>query len=113
MSGEPLPSTFLQRGRIRRRIRYLQRLREVQLRDLGGFMVELERFGAERPYLVRAKLDRAAEVDAELRSLQRALGSAAAPSELREAGIGGSCSRCGAVHGSSDRFCSSCGQAIG
>src|SRR5437870_1747070 len=52
----PPAPTFLQRGRIRRRARYLRRLREVQLRDLGGFLVELHRFGRERPELVRSKL---------------------------------------------------------
>jgi uncharacterized OB-fold protein len=33
--------------------------------------------------------------------------------ELREPGIGGSCEHCGAVHGSEDRFCASCGARLG
>ncbi len=32
--------------------------------------------------------------------------------ELREAGIGGACPECGAVYGSADRFCASCGEPL-
>jgi uncharacterized OB-fold protein len=28
------------------------------------------------------------------------------------AGIGGSCERCGALHGSSDRYCAACGRPL-
>jgi hypothetical protein len=87
-------------------------LRELQLRDIGGFMLELHRFGAERPDLVAAKLQNAAAVDGELRALERALGDAGTPAILREAGIGGACEACGAVHGSQDRFCASCGEPL-
>jgi hypothetical protein len=107
----PAPS-FVERGRLRQRARYLRRLREVQLRDIGGFLVELHRFGRERPDLVEAKIAGAASVDAELRALEHALGSEQPLRELREAGIGGACSSCGAVHGTGDRFCSSCGAAL-
>jgi hypothetical protein len=112
---EPPPDrspTFLQRGRIRRRARYLQRLREVQLRDLGGFIVELRRFERDRPDLVEGKVLSALQTDVELRALERALGSEQSLRELREAGIGGVCAQCGAVHGSGDRFCASCGEPL-
>jgi len=109
MNG-PEERSSLQRGRVRRRVQYLRRLREVELRDLGGFMVELQRFGTERPQLVQEKLAAAAATDAELRALERALGSEQPLRELREAGIAGSCTRCGAIYGSTDRFCSSCGE---
>ena len=112
MSGERAPSTFLQRGRIRRRIRYLRRVRELEFRDLGGFMVELKRFGTERPELIRQKLTTAAGTDAELRALEGALGSSQPLRELHESGIGGVCGRCGAVHGTEDGFCASCGQPL-
>jgi hypothetical protein len=102
--------SFLQRGRVRRRVQYLRRLREVEFRDLGGFMVELQRLGSDRPELVRAKLSAAARTDAEVRALEHALASPSPVRELREAGIGGACGRCGAVFGSADRFCSSCGE---
>ncbi len=104
--------TFLERGRIRRRARYLRRLREIQLRDIGGFMLELQRFGRDRPDLVQAKLAGAASTDRELRVLERALGEPVPVRQLREAGIGGACSHCGAVYSSVDRFCSWCGTAL-
>jgi hypothetical protein len=111
-ASDAQPDTFLARGRIRRRARYLRRLREVQLRDIGGFMLELHRFGRQRPDLVQAKLAGAADTDRELRALERALGEPVAVRELREAGIGGACSKCGAVFGSGDRFCAWCGTAV-
>ncbi|HEY8763709.1 MAG TPA: zinc ribbon domain-containing protein [Solirubrobacteraceae bacterium] len=104
---------FRERGRIRRRARYLRRLREVQLRDIGGFMLELHRFGRERPDLIQAKIAGAAQTDAELRALDQALGAEEPLRELREAGIGGVCNNCGAVHGSEDRFCATCGEPLG
>jgi hypothetical protein len=102
-----------ERGEMRRRVRYLRGLREVQLRDLGGFVLELHRFGRDRPDLVAAKLRAAAGTDDELRSLELALDGHASVRELREAGIGGACMECGAVHGSGDRFCASCGGPLG
>jgi hypothetical protein len=106
---EPPPLGLLERARIRRRARYLRRLKEVQLRDIGGFLLELHRFGRERPDLVSGKIASAADTDRELRALEQALYGSASLRELREAGIGGACSECGAVHGSEDHFCASCG----
>ncbi len=108
---EPTPG-FVERGRIRRRARYLRRLREVQLRDIGGFVVELHRFGRDRPDLVALKVESAERTGAELRALERALGPGSSIRELREAGIGGACDTCGAVHGSEDRYCASCGEPL-
>ena len=113
---EPRPRVvapdFRERGRMRRRARYLRQLREIQLRDLGGFLLELHRFGRERPDIVDAKLSGAAQTDAELRALEQALGDNQRLREIREAGIGGACHHCGAVHGSSDHFCSTCGRLL-
>ncbi len=75
-------------------------------------MVELSRFGRDRPDLIRDKVDSALRTDAELRTLERALGSEHPLRELREAGIGGICAECGAVHGTADRFCSTCGEPL-
>jgi len=102
-----------ERGQMRRRARYLRRLREVQLRDLGGFVLELHRFGRERPELVAAKLRAAAGTNEELRVLEIALDGRASLRELREAGVGGACEDCGAVFGSADHFCASCGAPLG
>ena len=87
-------------------------MREIQLRDIGGFVLELHRFGHDRPDLVEAKLAGAVQIDNELRTLERALAEREPIRELREAGVGGACERCGAVHGSRDRFCSFCGASL-
>ena len=110
-----------ERGRIRRRLRYLVRLREVQLRDLGGLVFDIHRFGAgaqgderaRHAELVRSKVGELTALDAELRELDTALGGGHATRELREAGVGGACARCGELHGSDARFCAHCGARVG
>jgi hypothetical protein len=97
---------------MRRRARYLRRVRELQLRDIGGFVLELDRFGRARPDLIQSKVDAAAATDRELRALERALGERRGLTELREPGIGGACVACGTVHGSADRYCSWCGRPL-
>jgi hypothetical protein len=97
---------------MRRRARYLRRLRELQLRDIGGFVVELHRFGRDRPDLVKAKVEAAVGTDDELCALEGALGERGSVTELREPGIGGACPACGTVHGSADRYCSWCGRKL-
>lgn len=106
------PRGLRERSRIRRRARFLRRLRELQLRDIGGFLLELHRFGRDRPDLVGAKLDAAARTDRELRTLERALGDRSPLTDVREPGIGGACGACGTVHGSADRYCSWCGREL-
>jgi hypothetical protein len=101
-----------ERGRMRRRARYLRALREIQLRDIGGFALELHRYGQQRPDLLAAKIAGAAMTDSELRALEQALDEGSSMRELREAGIGGACDNCGAVHGSTDRYCATCGEAL-
>ena len=103
---------FRERGRLRRRLRYLRRARELGYRDLGGFLFDLRRFGRQSDDLVKNKLDALAAIDKELRSLETALGERREVAVLREPGIG-SCVRCGALHGSADRFCPHCGQPFG
>ena len=101
-----------ERRRIRRRVRYLRRLRELQLRDLGGFLLEQTRVGRENPQVVQTKLASAVETDRELRGLEDVLEKRQALREIREPGVGGSCPACGTVHGSADRYCSWCGQRL-
>lgn len=67
------PSGWRARAELRRRARYLRRLQEAQLRDLGEFVLELQRFGRERPELVREKAQVAAQTDDELRAIESAL----------------------------------------
>jgi hypothetical protein len=112
--AEPAPPTgpsFRDRGRLRRRLRYLRRIRELGFRDLGGLVFDLDRFGRERQDLVRAKLDALAAIDRELRTLEVALDDVRTVEELQEPGIA-SCPACGALHGSEARFCPSCGTPV-
>jgi hypothetical protein len=106
------PSTFIERGRIRRRARYLRQLRELQLRDIGGLLLEARRRGRERPDLVEAKVAAALDTDREQRALEVALEEHRSAAELRAAGIGGACEHCGAVFGTADSFCASCGKPV-
>src|SRR3954468_10001905 len=104
--------SWRKRTLMRRRLRYLRRARELALRDLGGLVFDLDRFSRERPDLVRAKLDGLATLDGERRALETALGDEREVDVLREPGIA-SCPRCGVLHASDAKFCSSCGLPVG
>ncbi|MGB2710201.1 MAG: hypothetical protein WBC33_01705 [Conexibacter sp.] len=103
---------FRERGRMRRRLRYLRKLRELQVRDLGGLVFDLRRFERKRDDLVAQKLDHIRACDDELRALESALEERRDVRDVREPGVGGTCPRCFAIHGSNDRFCASCGAAL-
>jgi hypothetical protein len=102
------------RGRARRRLRYLERAREVLLRDLGGLVFEIHRSGelGRHDELVAVKAQRLLQVDAEARELANGLGRPWGEVVLRKPGLGGTCPRCGELHGSDARFCSHCGLAL-
>src|SRR5439155_6146313 len=91
----PAAPSFRERGRLRRRLRYLRRVRELGFRDLGGLVFDLHRFGRSRDDLVQAKLAALHSVDREMRALEALLDDRRAVTELREPGIS-SCPRCGA-----------------
>jgi len=112
---EPAPRRpgFRARGRMRRRLRYLRRLRELQARDLGGLVFDLRRFERKRDDLIAQKIDQIRACDDELRALELALDERRDLRDVREPGIGGTCPRCFAVFGSADRFCANCGAALG
>jgi hypothetical protein len=103
--------SFRDRGRYRRRLRYLRRVRELGFRDLGGLMHDLHRFRRDGRPLVDAKLAALDAVDRELRALERALADERPYTELREAGVA-ACPRCAALHATDARFCSSCGLGL-
>jgi hypothetical protein len=109
-AAAPAPS-FRNRGRLRRRLRFLRRVRELGYRDLGGLVFDQHRFGRLDEELVRGKVAALTAVDAELRALEQALGERRDITELREPGIT-ACARCGTLHGSDANFCPSCGLAI-
>jgi hypothetical protein len=107
----PSAPGFRARGRMRRRLRFLRRVRELGFRDVGGLVFDQHRFGRPDDELVRGKLAALAAVDAELRALQAALDDARPITELREPGVA-ACPRCGALHGTDARFCPSCGSPL-
>lgn len=109
-AAPPEPS-FRDRGRLRRRLRHLRRVRELGFRDLGGLVFDLHRFGRRGDQLVAQKLNALAAVDLELRALERALDDQRPFHELREPGLA-ACPRCSAIHGSDARFCPSCGTGL-
>jgi hypothetical protein len=84
-------------------------VRELQLRDAGGFVFELYRFGEQRDALVRTKLEALIATDKEIRSLEALLGVAGQVQEIRQPGVGGTCANCGAFHASEASFCAHCG----
>jgi ribosomal protein L40E len=104
----PTRPSFRDRGRLRRRLRYLRRVRELGFRDLGGLVFDLHRFGRRNDELVLGKLAALDAVDRELRAIERVLDERRDIIELREPGVA-ACPRCGALHGSDARFCPQCG----
>jgi hypothetical protein len=109
-ANPPSPG-FGERGRMRRRARFLRKARELAYRDLGGLVFDLHRFGQRNDPLVLAKLGTLREIDTELRGLESGLGDHRPVTVLREVGIA-ACPRCAAIHGSDDRFCPGCGLAF-
>jgi hypothetical protein len=110
---EPQPKApgFGERGRMRRRARFLRRARELAYRDLGGLVFDLHRFSQRNDQVVLAKLATLSQIDTELRALEATLGERRSITVLREVGIA-ACPRCAAIHGSDDRFCPGCGLAF-
>lgn len=108
----PAAPGFAERGRLRRRLRQVRQLRELALRDLGGMVFDLHRFGRERPDLVTAKLDALAGLDAEMRTLEAILDERREVVVLHEAGLT-ACAACGTLLGSDARFCSNCATPVG
>jgi hypothetical protein len=102
---------FLERGGLRRRLRFLRKARELAYRDLGGLVFEMHRVGQQRDELLQGKLATLRGIDSELRSIEQALRERHGVTVLREAGVT-ACPRCAAIHGSEDRFCPACGFSI-
>jgi hypothetical protein len=109
-STEQAPG-FGERGRMRRRARFLRKARELAYRDLGGLVFDLHRFGQRNDQLVLLKLATLRQIDTELRELEEVLRDRRPVTVLREVGIA-ACPRCAAIHGSDDRFCPGCGLAF-
>jgi hypothetical protein len=102
-------TSFLERALLRRRLSFLVRRRELALHDLGGFVFESHRLGSSRPEVESHKLAALAAIDAEVATLQHALGRREELTVLHEPGIS-SCPRCRAIHDSTANFCPQCGR---
>jgi hypothetical protein len=101
-----------ERGRLRRQVRFLRKQRELQMRDLGGLIFDMYRFGSKRQDLVREKLRLMFEADRELRAFEAMLGGRRGPLEVREPGVGGSCPRCLTLYSTDAHYCWRCGLAL-
>ena len=101
-----------QRARLRRQVRFLRKQRELQMRDLGGLIFDMYRFGSKRQDLVREKLRPMFEADRELRGFEAMLGGRRLPLEVREPGVAGSCPRCLTLYSTDAHFCWRCGLAL-
>lgn len=111
------PPASARRGKLRRRLRYLRHVRELLLRDLGGFTYEVHRTAGgslQEPQrrLAAAKAERLSALDAEVLALETQLGVPHEAAVLREPGIGGTCRECGELHASDAHFCSRCGAPL-
>jgi hypothetical protein len=111
------PEASAPRGKLRRRLRYLRRVRDLLLRDLGGFTYELHRTADGRSEeshrrLAEAKVERIAALDSEVRALEARLGEPHESALLREPGIGGICPECGELHASDAHYCARCGAPL-
>jgi hypothetical protein len=111
------PAASASRGRLRRRLRYLRAVRDLLLRDLGGFMYEIHRSAGGAPQepqrkLAESKARRIETVDAEVRALEAHLAEPHAGAVLREPGVGGLCPECGELHASDAQYCARCGAPL-
>lgn len=99
---------FRERGRLRRRLRYLREVRELGYRDLGGLVLDQHRFQRPNEELVAGKVEAIEGLDREMRAIEHALNESTPYTELFIPGLS-ACPRCGALHGSDARFCPQCG----
>jgi hypothetical protein len=111
------PAPSASRAKLRRRLRYLRRVRELLLRDLGGFTFEIHRTAGgtledAHRRLAETKVGRIAALDTEVRALEERLGEPHEATVLREPGIGGTCPECGELHASDAHYCSRCGAPL-
>ncbi len=110
-AAAPQRPGFRERGRLRRRLRYLRQIRELGYRDLGGLVFDQHRFERRDGQLVDAKVLAIELLDREIRSLEEVLELQTPYSELFIPGVS-ACARCGTLHGSDAHYCPNCGLAF-
>jgi hypothetical protein len=99
-----------ERGKLRRRLRRLKRVRARQRAELGTLVIDARKHAANgsRPEVVERRAAEAAEVERQVRELQHAV-DAHADTRLVATGICGSCAECATLLSTEDRFCPTCG----
>jgi hypothetical protein len=106
------PSGARERGRMRRRLRELRRLREAQLLELGALVLEAERHDRDASSVIKSKAADAAATDTEARTLAEALEADGGLEAVVATGIAGPCPTCGTLASTAARFCSTCGTPL-
>lgn len=106
------PTSSRERGRMRRRLRELRRLREAQLLELGALVLEAHKHGRDDSPVIKAKAAEAATTDSEARALAEALDADSGLDTVIAAGIAGPCPTCGTLTSTAARFCSTCGTPL-
>lgn len=106
------PTGSRERGRMRRRLRELRRLREAQLLELGALVLEAHKHGRADSPVIKTKAAEAAATDAEARAVAEALDTDAGLDRIVAAGISGPCPTCGTLASTAWRFCSTCGTPL-
>jgi hypothetical protein len=106
------PTGSRERGRMRRRLRELRRLREAQLLELGALVLEAHRHDRDDSPIIKSKAAEAAATDAEARAVADALDEDAGLDTIVSAGIAGPCPTCGTLTSTAWRFCSTCGTPL-
>jgi hypothetical protein len=106
------PTSSRERGRLRRRLRDLRRLREAQLLELGALVLEAHKHGRDDSPVIKSKAAEAAGTDTEARAVADALETNAGLDTVVAAGIAGPCPTCGTLASTAARFCSTCGTAL-
>jgi hypothetical protein len=112
LAAAPQRPGFRERGRLRRRLRYLKQVRELGYRDLGGLVFDQHRFERGDEALVEGKVLAIETLDREIRALEEVLQLQTPYVELFIPGVS-ACARCGTLHGSDAHFCPHCGLAFG
>jgi len=101
-----------ERGRMRRRLRELRRLREATLLELGALVLEAHRHDRDDSPVIKRKAAEVATIDEEARVLAQALDTDAGLDTVVTAGVAGPCPTCGTLASTAARFCSTCGTPL-
>jgi hypothetical protein len=102
-----------ERATMRRRLRRSTHLRDELVRELGALVVEMKRLDRSNDELMDRKAREIAILDEQIQGLRDALGRRQTVEQVVAAGIAGTCSGCGSLLGTDDRYCSRCGVPAG